>query len=99
MKTGFYGGVTSTEILVPPPPVIDKVHRAYVDMALTAAVDTTQKKVFIDAGQALADRGAETILLGGTDLFLAFDGETVPFETLDCADVHINAIARAASQA
>ena len=99
MKTRFYGGVTSTEILVPPPPVIDKVHRAYVDMALAASVDAEQQKVFIDAGQALADRGAETILLGGTDLFLAFDGETVPFETLDCAGVHINAIARAASQA
>lgn len=98
MKTHFYGGVTSTEILVPPPPVIDKVHRAYVDMALAAAVDTAQKKIFFDAGQALADQGAETILLGGTDLFLAFDGERVPFETLDCAGVHINAIAQAARQ-
>ena len=99
MRTRFYGGVKSTEILVPAPPVIDKVHRAYVDMALAAAVDAAQKKIFIDAGQALADRGAETILLGGTDLFLAFDGETVPFETLDCAGVHIDAIARAARQA
>lgn len=98
MKTLFYGGITSTEILVPPPPVIDKVHRAYVDMALAAAVDAAQRKIFIDASQALADRGAETILLGGTDLFLAFDGETVPFETLDCAGVHIDAIARVASQ-
>jgi aspartate racemase len=98
MRTRFYGGVTSSEILVPPPPAIEKVHRAYVDMALAAAVDTAQKKIFFDAGQALADQGAETILLGGTDLFLAFDGETVPFETLDCAGVHINAIAQAASQ-
>ena len=97
MKTRFYGGVTSTEILVPPPPVIETVHRAYVDMALTASVNAEQRKVFIDAGKALADRGAETILLGGTDLFLAFDGETVPFETLDCAGVHIDAIAQAAS--
>ncbi len=99
MTTRFYGGVTSTEILLPPPWVIDKVHRAYVDMALAAAVDAEQQKIFFDAGQALADRGAETILLGGTDLFLAFDGETVLFETLDCAGVHIDAIARAASQA
>jgi len=99
MKTNFYGGITSTDILVPPPSVIDKVHRAYVDMALAASVDAKQQKIFIDAGQALADRGAETILLGGTDLFLAFDGKTVPFGTLDCASVHIKAIAQAASQA
>lgn len=98
MKTRFYGGVTSTDILVPPPAVIDHVHRAYVDMALAASVNAEQRKVFIDAGKALADRGAETILLGGTDLFLTFDGQALPFETLDCASVHIDAIARAASQ-
>lgn len=98
MKTRFYGGVTSTEILAPPPHVIDDVHRAYVDMALNASVNAGQRKVFVDAGKALADQGAETILLGGTDLFLAFDGQAVPFETLDCASVHIDAIARAASQ-
>jgi aspartate racemase len=98
MKTRFYQGVTSTEIIVPPPDVINEVHRTYVDVALSATVDAAQRKVFIDAGQALADQGAETILLGGTDLFLAFDGQTVGFETLDCAGVHIDAIARAASQ-
>lgn len=98
MKTGFYGGVTSTEIIVPPPAVIEDVHRAYVDMAIAARVTEAQRKVFMDAGQALADQGAETILLGGTDLFLAFDGQAVGFETLDCASVHIDAIARAASQ-
>ncbi len=97
MNTRFYGGVTSTEIIVPPLPVINDVHRAYVDVALSATVDAAQRKVFIDAGQALVDQGAETILLGGTDLFLAFDGQTVGFETLDCASVHIDAIARTAS--
>ena len=74
------------------------VHRAHVDMALSAFVNAAQRKIFIDAGQALADQGAETVLLGGTDLFLAFDGQTVPFGTLDCASVHIDAIARAASR-
>lgn len=98
MKTGFYGGVTSTEIIVPPPAMIEDVHRAYVDMAIAARVKEAQRKVFIDAGQALADQGAETILLGGTDLFLAFDGQAIGFETLDCASVHIDAIARVASQ-
>lgn len=98
MKTRFYGGVTSADILVPPPSVIDVVHHAYVDMALSASVNAAQRKIFMDAGQALADQGAETVLLGGTDLFLAFDGQTVSFETLDCAGVHVDAIARAASQ-
>jgi aspartate/glutamate racemase len=44
------------------------------------------------AGRALIARGAEAIILGGTDLFLAFDGEDCGFATLDCARVHVEAI-------
>lgn len=97
METRFYGGVTSTEIIVPSPAVIADVHRAYVDMAITARVTEAQRRIFTNAGQALTEQGAETILLGGTDLFLAFDGQSPGFETLDCAGVHIDAIARIAS--
>jgi len=31
-------------------------------------------------------------MLGGTDLFLAFDGRECGFDTVDCAGVHIGAI-------
>ena len=42
------------------------------------------------AGRLSARRSAaEAILLGGTDLFLAFVGEDCGFPTLDCADVHV----------
>jgi len=97
MKTRFYGGIESTEILVPGQDVIDQVHRAYVDMALTAKVTDEQRATMFEAGRALAAQGAETILLGGTDLFLAFDGHQPGFDVLDCAQVHIDAIARMAS--
>ena len=96
METRFYGGVRSAEILVPESAAIAKIHRNYVDMALSAKATEAQRQVFFDAGRALAKRGAEVVLLGGTDLFLAFNGETPGFEALDCADVHIEAIAREA---
>lgn len=35
---------------------------------------------------------AEAIILGGTDLFLAFDGAVCGFATIDCARVHVEAI-------
>jgi aspartate racemase len=98
MSSRFYGGVTSTEILVPEPSVIAEVHRAYVDMALSARVTDAQRQLFFDAGRQLTDRGAETVLLGGTDLFLAFDDESPGYKTLDCANVHIDAIAKIASK-
>ena len=76
---------------------ITKVHRNYVDMALSANVNDAQRQLFFSVGRELTNRGAETVLLGGTDLFLAFEGETPGFDTLDCAGIHISAIAREAS--
>lgn len=98
METKFYGGIRSTDVLIPPPDVIGDVHRAYVGMALGAKVTDEQRAVVFEAGRALSERGAETVLLGGTDLFLAFDGHDPGFATLDCATVHIEAIARMASK-
>ncbi len=97
METRFYGGIRSTDVLVPPTDDIATVHRAYVGMALDARVTDEQRAVMFEAGRALSGRGAETILLGGTDLFLAFDGHDPGFAMLDCAKVHIDAIARQAS--
>jgi len=99
MRTRFYGGIRSAEVLVPDAPAIDLIHRNYVEMALSARVTDAQREVFFGAGREMASRGAETILLGGTDLFLAFDGQDSGFDTLDCAGVHIEAIAREACRA
>jgi len=48
--------------------------------------------VFFKAGEALMKRGAQAIMLGGTDLFLAFQGREPPFPLVDCADIHVDAI-------
>ena len=54
---------------------------------------------FFAAGERLCrEQGAEVVLLGGTDLFLAFQGRTVDFPVLDCADVHVDAIYEASLQ-
>jgi aspartate racemase len=51
--------------------------------------------VFFRAGKRLCqDQGAEVVLLGGTDLFLAFQGTDSGFPVLDCADVHVDSIYR-----
>jgi aspartate racemase len=98
MATGFYGGLPSVEVLAPAPAELARVHSNYRDMALAARLTEAQRQVFFAAGRALTERGAEVILLGGTDFFLAFDGADPGFETLDCAEVHIKAIAREAAR-
>jgi aspartate racemase len=56
--------------------------------------------VFYAAGERLCrERGAEVVLLGGTDLFLAFQGRDVGFPVLDCADVHVETIYQASLRA
>jgi len=47
---------------------------------------------FAQGEKLCRDRGAEVVLLGGTDLFLAFQGRDCGFPVLDCADVHVEAI-------
>ena len=98
METRFYGGIASAEVIPPGGSDLDAVHRAYVEMAAAGAVTEDQREVFLSASRRLiAEAGAEAILLGGTDLVLAFDGREVGFEVVDCAGLHSDAIAERAA--
>ncbi|WP_157746910.1 hypothetical protein [Marinobacter sp. LV10R510-11A] len=47
------------------------------------------------SGVVTEEQGAETIVLAGTDLFVAFDEQECGFNYIDSALVHIEAIHRA----
>jgi aspartate racemase len=92
MESGLYGRITSAEVLAPQGDELDQVHQNYVTMAQSGRVTDEQRRTFFAAGRRLCERGAETVLLGGTDLFLAFAGHDCGFPVMDCADVHVDAI-------
>ena len=97
MRTGFYGAARSTEVIAPAGTTLDAVHDAYVAMAASGAATAEQREVFFSAGRALvSEHGAEAVMLGGTDLALAFAGQDPGFPVFDCAAVHADAIADAA---
>jgi aspartate racemase len=97
METRFYRGVTSAEIIPPSGRDLDDVHQAYVDMAASGVVTDAQRAVFNAACQRLLkEKGAEAIMLGGTDLVLAFNEQTADFPLVDCAGIHVDAIVRLA---
>jgi aspartate racemase len=76
------------------------VHQNYAAMATAGRVSDAQRRVFFAAGERLCrDQGAEVVLLGGTDLFLAFRGYDAGYPVLDCADVHVEAIYQASLRA
>ncbi len=96
MDSGLYG-VTSAEVIAPRAAVRAAVHDTYSRLAAAAAADAGQRAFFEREALALCeDGGAEVIALGGTDLFLAFDGPHYPYPIADCALIHAEAIARVA---
>src|SRR4051794_6233010 len=92
METKLYGGVSSAELIAPDGEMFGRVGDSYSAMAMIGRVTDEQREVFVSAGRALCARGAEAIMLGGTDLFLAFAGRPPPFPLVDCADIHVEAI-------
>jgi len=98
METGFYGGIESADVISPSKVDLEDVHQAYVEMASAGTVTENQREVFLSVScRLIAESRAEAIILGGTDLFLAFDGRDVSFEVIDCAKVHIDVIAKLAA--
>ncbi len=96
MESRFYGAIASAEI-IPPSEDLEQVHAAYVAMATAGILTEAQRDTFYSASQKLiAESGAEAIMLGGTDLALAFHEETSPFPLVDCAGIHVDAIVKLA---
>jgi len=98
MQSRFYGAARSTEVISPESDVLEAVHEAYIAMAASGAVTPAQRDLFFDVGRALVDiHGVEAVMLGGTDLALAFEGNDPGFAVFDCAGVHADAIAEVAA--
>jgi aspartate racemase len=95
METGLYGGIAAARIVLPEGDALDQIHDAYVTMAMAGHVTDAQRRLFFSVGQHLGqERGAEAVVLGGTDLFLAFAGRDCGFPVIDCAEVHVDALYR-----
>ena len=97
METGMYGRLRTAEIIAPEGESLHAVHEAYVALARAGRATEEMRDTFVAAGAEMVERGAEAVLLGGTDLAVVFDGAADgPFPVVDCAQVHIDRIAAAA---
>jgi aspartate racemase len=93
METRFYGRLPDVEIVPPVGQELEAVSDAYIAMATVGSVTAEQRAVFSAASRRLMADGAEAIMLGGTDLALAFNEQTSEFPLVDCAGIHADAIA------
>lgn len=94
MRTAMHGKLTGIDVVRPDGANFDLVHDTYVDLAMSGVPQQSHRDVFFAQGEQLvAEQGAQAILLGGTDLNVAFEGHTPPFDIIDCAGIHVDAIA------
>lgn len=92
MRTGLYGKLVRTEALALAGE-IDLIGQTYQDMAVAGVCSAEQRALFLDAGRRLVAAGAEAVVLAGTDLNLAFDGQSTGYEVIDALDVHVGVLA------
>ncbi len=92
MASKFYGGIKSAEVLVPAGDTFENVSEEYFAIARAGACTDEQRAFFFTEGQKLIDRGADAVILAGTDLCLAFDGQSPGYRVLDSALIHVDAI-------
>jgi aspartate racemase len=96
MESRLYGGISSAKIVLPEGEALEQIHESYIEMAIAGRVTDAQRRRFFSIGQHLCRvQGAEAVVLGGTDLFLAFAGQDCGFPVIDCAEVHVEALHRA----
>lgn len=96
MRTRLYGQLRRTEAMALDDR-IDELGQTYQDVAVAGTCTEAQRQTFITAGREMIDKGADAIVLAGTDLNLAFDGQDTGYRVIDALDIHVDLLADLAS--
>ncbi len=91
VQGSLWGQLAGIDIVKPQPDEIAFIGAAY-QRILDSKTDPADADGFRRIAKALQGRGAETILIAGTDLVVLFDEQTAGFPCLDVARLHIDAI-------
>lgn len=95
MRTRLYGQLTRTRAIALEDE-IDHLGQTYQEVAVAGTCSADQRATFIDAGARMMAAGADAVVLAGTDLNLAFDGQDTGYPVIDALDVHVALLARLA---
>lgn len=92
MRTRLYGRLARTDALALDEE-IEELGQTYQDIAVAGTCSPEQRELLLDAGRRMISIGADAIVLAGTDLNLAFDGENPGYPVIDALDVHVALLA------
>lgn len=98
MRTRLYGQLTRTEAVACDDD-IERIGQAYQEMATRGSCTEAERALMFAAGRRMVtEQGADAIVLAGTDLNLAFNGEEDPgYPVIDALDVHVALLAELAA--
>lgn len=92
MRTRLFGGLVRTGTIVLEDQ-IDRLGHLYIEMATNGLCTPSTRDAFFAAGREMTKKGAQAIVLAGTDLSLAFDGRDCGFRVVDALDLHVARLA------
>lgn len=92
MRTRLYGQLARTDAIALDDE-IERLGQTYQDVAVAGTSSSAQRERFLDAGRRMIAAGADAIVLAGTDLNLAFDGQDPGYRVIDALDVHVALLA------
>ena len=85
------------EVLVPEIDITNLNGIIYDELCL-GIVREPSRRIYVDAISRLADRGAEAVILGCTEIGMLVDDNVSPLPTFDTTDLHARALVEAALQ-
>ena len=98
METAFYSGINTADVIAPAGRALNEVHTAYVTMATSGIVNSSQRAIFDSACKWFIEQAkVDAVVLGGTDLALVYQEDQTAFPVVDCAAIHVKAIVREAT--
>jgi len=97
MRTRLYGQLARTRAIALDDE-IDRLGQTYQDIAVAGMCSPEQRALLLDAGRRMNAAGADAIVLAGTDLNLAFDGQSPGYRVIDALDVHVALLADLAAR-
>jgi aspartate racemase len=97
VQSDLFGRLPGVEFVRARPEELDEIDRIYTSIAESQRSTPEAYARLTEFAQTFLNReGAETILLAGTDLALAFNETNTQFPAIDCAALHLDAIVAAA---
>ena len=82
------------DVVMPKPEEIEQIHNTYMDVLFDRSSRAQIDGLRQLARTLVARDGAEVVLLAGTDFSMVLNEHDAGFPTIDCAAVHIRAIAK-----